>query len=413
MKHIQMLRNSSIEALQIKAQKKGQYLERIFQWRDTTAQMLKLAPEHLMKEALIYKIAYSSATSVEALSSCGLRISQNEIENLSNNLEAWLIELHIKEETESHNTMNDASSMNNQDDQIIFEEGNIEPVVTTKEYIIKTGKKPPSWLESFAKFDKDKRSIEAIATERGILSSTIIGHILDAFEHGCAVDFVRLHRENMKLGNLGRPLPTFAICKKFEEVQNNLNFNIEQVCKEYSCKKSILENVGVEGLDEVLSAKHDELTPAQSTLKSIWYGYMNWWTVLKATKLYDKLLQKSIERAHTRTQMTVAAPVSASMNMSSPSAGISWSFDDDQFLWTNQSRPMKDLSDHFNRTVGAIRSRLGHLRNPNHSAYKRLSSFATQQAGQNQDTENTRNAIVLDFDSPSSKRQRSDDQQPL
>ena len=40
-------------------------------------------------------------------------------------------------------------------------------------------------------------------------------------------------------------------------------------------------------------------------------------------------------------------------------------------LWSLQSKPVPQLSTRFNKTAGAIRSRLLHLQDPTHKAYQR------------------------------------------
>ena len=194
-------------------------------------------------------------------------------------------------------------------------------------------KKKKSWLESYEKFSNEGRSIEAIAMERNILSSTVLTHIIDAFEHGYTVDFTRLIAENNKLGNLGRPLPTFGTCKQFEEVQIKLALTFEQLRKEYACKKSVLANMGIDGLAKVLDSRFNELTPDEHALKNKWYSYINWWISLRATGLYESLLLKSMER---RAQLQTDG--------NSSDSECHWSIHEDKFLWENRLLPVNDLS---------------------------------------------------------------------
>jgi len=48
-----------------------------------------------------------------------------------------------------------------------------------------------------------------------------------------------------------------------------------------------------------------------------------------------------------------------------------WSEEDDIKLWSLRSKPVPQLSTRFNKTAGAIRSRLIHLQDPTHKAYQR------------------------------------------
>ena len=45
--------------------------------------------------------------------------------------------------------------------------------------------------------------------------------------------------------------------------------------------------------------------------------------------------------------------------------------EDDIKLWSLRSKPVSQLSKRFNKTAGAIRSRLIHLQDPTHKAYQR------------------------------------------
>ena len=136
-------------------------------------------------------------------------------------------------------------------------------------------------------------------------------------------------------------------------------------------------------------------------MKSKWYSYIYWWVLLRVTGWYDKLLQRSIERAVGQAHENDTT----GRSYASPGAGMSWCFEDDKFLWENRIRPAKDLSEHFNRDVGSIQSRLTHLQDPTHSAHKRLASTWDQNVGV--DVNDTRNRI-LGSDSPSSKQLRTD-----
>ena len=50
---------------------------------------------------------------------------------------------------------------------------------------------------------------------------------------------------------------------------------------------------------------------------------------------------------------------------------IIWSEQDDHKLWSLRSKSTSELAITFNRTSGAIRSRLRHLNDPTHKAYQR------------------------------------------
>lgn len=54
----------------------------------------------------------------------------------------------------------------------------------------------------------------------------------------------------------------------------------------------------------------------------------------------------------------------------------SWSIEEDLRLWHNRSKPASSLAVEFDRSVGGIRSRLTHLRDKTHNAYKRLHESA-------------------------------------
>ena len=73
-----------------------------------------------------------------------------------------------------------------------------------------------------------------------------------------------------------------------------------------------------------------------------------------------------------------------------------WSLEDDQALWAQRSKKTSQLAAQFGKTAGAIRSRLKHLQDPTHKAYKRrISSACTSASGRS-----TSNVIDLTESSP-------------
>ena len=64
-----------------------------------------------------------------------------------------------------------------------------------------------------------------------------------------------------------------------------------------------------------------------------------------------------------------------------PASGGAWSAHDDQRLWSSRSQPMSTLAATFSRGEGAIRSRIKHLQDPQHSAYKRLHGSGGDEGG--------------------------------
>ena len=54
-----------------------------------------------------------------------------------------------------------------------------------------------------------------------------------------------------------------------------------------------------------------------------------------------------------------------------------WSEWDDHKLWSLRLKPTSELATIFNKTSGAIRSRLKHLNDPDHRAYQRRVRNAT------------------------------------
>ena len=49
-----------------------------------------------------------------------------------------------------------------------------------------------------------------------------------------------------------------------------------------------------------------------------------------------------------------------------------WSEQDDYKLWSLRSKPTYQLAEIFNKTTGAIQSRIKHLNDPKHKAHQRL-----------------------------------------
>lgn len=60
-----------------------------------------------------------------------------------------------------------------------------------------------------------------------------------------------------------------------------------------------------------------------------------------------------------------------------------WSEEDDRRLWSQRSKPSSQLAESFGKTAGAIRSRLKHLLDPDHKAYKRRVGSTSGKVGSN------------------------------
>ena len=60
-----------------------------------------------------------------------------------------------------------------------------------------------------------------------------------------------------------------------------------------------------------------------------------------------------------------------------------WSEEDDRRLWSQRSKLTSQLAESFGKTAGAIRSRLKHLQDPDHKAYKRRVGSTSGKVGSN------------------------------
>ena len=64
-----------------------------------------------------------------------------------------------------------------------------------------------------------------------------------------------------------------------------------------------------------------------------------------------------------------------------PAASGAWSAEDDQLLWDNRHVPTAALASTFSRGEGAVRSRIKHLQNPEHTAFQRLHGAGSSSSG--------------------------------
>jgi len=165
---------------------------RIEAWRMDMAERYRMAPAAVLEEHLLVKIAYATATcttkmSKEALIAAGVR--SNGIDELTSVLGDWVDE-NAKASAKSDGEANDAP--------MTFTVG--ESVKASKPWrhaVYKPNKKTGKavWEVSYDQFANGTHPQTIAMTQasgRPIQVATVVGHLLDALEHGRAVDLHRL-----------------------------------------------------------------------------------------------------------------------------------------------------------------------------------------------------------------------------
>jgi hypothetical protein len=183
-------RNNNIERLQ----QMETLLSKIEQWRSNTAVRNRMAPGSVLSEHTLVSIAYAVATmppgvkiDTETLYTVGVRT--NEISSLVSILGEWVDQYQPKT-----NVDNTTASIRNMELRII------QGHKPWKYAVYKPAKKTgvTTWEVSYNRFaNGDSPQAIAISQPNGkqpIQVKTVVGHLLEALEHGREVDLSRLYQ---------------------------------------------------------------------------------------------------------------------------------------------------------------------------------------------------------------------------
>ena len=264
-----------LAGLESRARSKEILLERILSWRDNAAVTLRMSPEAVLRDTLARKIAYAQLSAVGGLHAVGLRVPEQQLTELSDVICAALVELNLVAGV-------GASTSCGAEGRMIFDEGPV--VAAVKQEIVismKAKPKPSVWLESYQQFNSGN-SIETVAAlhPKGIQVGTVLGHLLDAFKFGMAVDMKRLAAEASSRG-LGPPFRReWAL---FEQAAEAAGVNPED--GSFYPVKDLLQHIKevaplLAGSREapVVASEADRLV----TVK--WYSMARWWNLMRLTK---------------------------------------------------------------------------------------------------------------------------------
>ena len=245
-------------------------LTRIEDWRDTTAERLRMAPAKVLPSHLAKIVAYSMPTTTEGLVGAGVRIAG--VDTLAALITSSIADLPGLRNPGS----GDCSGGGGRAMRL----GVVTPASAWRYavYKPKTRKghppEPPPWEVSWDRFHNRGESVEAIAmtqvSGRAINPSTVTGHLLEAIAQGRPVDFERLYSNS-------RSVPNESEWERISDAAAAINIDPQGDPANYSAKE-VLKGI----LGEVVVDKDRELkTEAERNIEMSWYSKMKVWVALK------------------------------------------------------------------------------------------------------------------------------------
>jgi RecQ family ATP-dependent DNA helicase len=170
-------------------------LDTVLAWRTEAAARANIAPAALLPPHLCKAIAYVRPADAEGLRGAGARMAPPLLDELARLIVAKGRELGLQQEQEQGESARAASGA-----PMLFEPGNCCPPRASEHVApAKLGTKVASWESSLQRFQAGE-AVTAIAannhgTKTSVLASTVVAHLLTAFEHGRALDMARLARQ--------------------------------------------------------------------------------------------------------------------------------------------------------------------------------------------------------------------------
>lgn len=263
----QSLRDGGRGAL---ADQNDELIRRVLAWRDSTAQRLRIAPADVMAETVPLSIAYTKPTTVEALRAAGVRVQG--MEQLAALIVAAKQELFPASAGDAEGA--DAASPGGakRAAPMKIPTGLWTPAKWAGA-VYKPGKggaKPP-WEVSYDRFAKGE-GIQSIAVKqlkgKPIQTSTVVGHLQVAMQHGKPVDLSRIARE------CDEPLPDEACWAKLEQTVVELKCNVED--SEFRAKELLAGILG-DKVNLDFADKPEELKAQEK----VWYSRIRWLEAFK------------------------------------------------------------------------------------------------------------------------------------
>lgn len=273
-------------------------LHRILQWRQQEAADLELAPENIVQETIVRKVAYANICSVEGLVGIGVRT--RNVELLAQLMKSSLIELElIADPSVSSSSSSAGSSGAVAEQKMIFVADSAAVAVGTQlrksmvqaPLLTKAGKpaKLPAWKLSYDLFAQHK-GIESIAGQhpKMLQMNTVVGHLLDAFSvHG--------YRE-LDLGSLAVQAERTGFGPPNKAEYDKLSHAAQQFCVEHhhnlmavtqterdeiskvfrSNKTNILSAVSDIGMHFGPTFDFGSATNEVKFLRTHWFQLLNW-----------------------------------------------------------------------------------------------------------------------------------------
>mmetsp|Transcript_8488 Transcript_8488/g.18994 ORF Transcript_8488/g.18994 Transcript_8488/m.18994 type:complete len:1008 (-) Transcript_8488:186-3209(-) len=248
---------------------------RIEAWRMDMAERYRMAPASVMEEHLLVKIAYATASlragtrmDKNALIAAGVR--SNGIDALTTLLGEWADES-LKESENGDNGDDDGSPMHFTPGQV-FRPGNSWAFAVYKPNK-KTGK--AVWEVSFDRFvngDNPQTIAMTQTSGRPIQVATVVGHIIEAFVQGRAVDLHRL--------SSAEPPPTKSEWEELVRcsVETGIDVAGDPATSGANSEKFSMKDFLVPIMGNAFALKDfKERTPEETTKWNKWLGYLKWY----------------------------------------------------------------------------------------------------------------------------------------
>ena len=131
--------------------------------------------------------------------------------------------------------------------------------------------KAPAWAESAARFAGGE-SIVTIALAKGVLPSTVAGHILESMLHGREINLGAFAEQFLP--------PNYSQWQLLEGAA--LRAHIDPVNTPTFIMKDLL--IQVESMSGCFTADgktRDDLSPQEQGILNSWYNHIKWWQTLK------------------------------------------------------------------------------------------------------------------------------------
>jgi ATP-dependent DNA helicase RecQ/Werner syndrome ATP-dependent helicase len=270
-----------------KAQKLEELKSRIERWRQDSAEKFKMAPGAVVGDALVFRLAYTKPTSVDALREVGVRIAN--VDELAALMRSSVDELfpEPKASTDDSDHVGNAAPA-----AMIFPSTWKPPKWEKAIYKTSKGGALPSWELYYNRWAKGEAP-QAIAVNppsgKAVQVSTVFGHVLTAMTHGKEVDLGLLSQQ------CDTKPPNHEEWQKMEEAAAVRDQNVD--ADDYKSKEVLCGILGEENVNVEPMKKSED----QKNREAIWYGRLKWWEALRRIRFPVKFEAQGGDSKRLRT----------------------------------------------------------------------------------------------------------------